>query len=63
MNLQKDQIQKCQKSPFQKLYKNLFFFGLFDFFSKNQPTGVKSVEEYNFNLFRHNTVNIHSKLQ
>jgi hypothetical protein len=38
---------KCQKRPFQKLHKYLFF----DFFSKNQQIDVKSVEEYNFNLF------------
>jgi len=51
MGLQKDRIQKSQKRPFQKLYENLVFEFLFDFFSKNQSIGVKSVEEYNFNLF------------
>ena len=50
MGLQKGQIQKCLKWIFQKLYKIL----VFDFFLKNQPIGVKSVEEYNFNLFYHN---------
>jgi len=35
----------------QKLNKNLVFDFLFDFFQKKQTIGVKSVEEYNFNLF------------
>jgi len=34
--------------------QNFVFEFLFNFFSKNQPIGVKSVEEYNFNLFWHN---------
>ena len=37
------------------LYKNLVFEFLFDFFSKNKPIRVKSVEKYNFKLFWHNT--------
>ncbi len=50
----KCRIQKFQKRSFQKLYANLVFEFLFDFFSKNQPIDVKSVEEYNFNLIKHN---------
>jgi len=47
MALQKGSSTKIPKSPFQNLYKNF----VLEFFSKNQLTGVKSVEEYNFNLF------------
>jgi len=54
MGLQKRSNTKIPKKAFSKLYENLVFEFLFDFFSKNQPIGVKSVEEYNFNLFRHN---------
>jgi hypothetical protein len=44
----KGQIRKSQNSPF---HENLVFEFLFYFFSKNHPEGVKSVGEYNFNLF------------
>jgi hypothetical protein len=38
------------KNPEKGLFKNLVFEFLFDFFSKNQLIGVKSVQEYNFYL-------------
>jgi len=44
----KGRIQKSQKRTFSKNYMKIWFF-----FSKNQFQGVKSVEEYNFNLFWH----------
>jgi len=51
MGLQKGSKTKILKKPFQKLYENLVFEFFFYLFSKNQSKGVKSVEEYNFNLF------------
>jgi hypothetical protein len=46
----KGQIQISQKMPLPKLYENLVWVFIL-FFSKNQLKAVKSVEEYNFNLF------------
>jgi len=54
MGLQKGSNTKIPKKTFSKIIWKFGFWVFIWFFSKNQVIGVKSVEEYNFNLFWHN---------